>query len=319
MEFVFDTVCSVALFDQADKTASARDGVYNDIFSRLREIENLMSVTIPSSDISRIKDTAGVETVQIDNDVFEVIEKAVYFAQLSDGAFDPSIRPLVSLWDINSDNPRVPSREEIELILPLINWQNIELDAQTHSVFLKKSGMALDLGAIAKGYAADEAASIIRNAGINSAIIEFGGNIVIVGENKNKRPWRVGIQNPNDNRGVHLGIIQVSVTGEQQSIVTSGINERFFEKDGKRYHHIFSPSSGYPVENELLSVTVITPNSIDADALSTAVFVLGYEAGRKLIDSLPDTEAVFIFRDNVIRKTSGVDFSLTDKSFTIET
>jgi len=274
----------------------------------------MMSVNIPASDISRVNAAAGIEPVQVHEEVFMVIKRALHYAKLSGGAFDPSVGPLVSLWGIGGDKPHVPSQEEIDEVLPLVNWQDVELDEETRSVFLTRRGMALDLGAIAKGYAADEAAAIIRNAGIGRAIINLGGNIVTCGERKDGSPWRVGVQNPNDARDEYIGILQVT----EKSVVTSGVYERFFEYEGIRYHHIFSPDSGYPAENGLLSVTITAPLSIDADALSTTVFVLGYERGAALIESLAETEAVFIFSDLSVRKTQGADFLITDKAFWIE-
>jgi thiamine biosynthesis lipoprotein len=307
-EFALGTVCHITLFEQG------RDKVYNDVFARIREIENLMSINISSSDISRVNAAAGIEPVPVHEETFAVIQRALYYAKLSDGVFDPSVGPLVSLWGIGGDKPRVPLQEEIDETMPLVNWRDIEIDPVTRSVFLKRRGMALDLGAVAKGYAADEAAAIIKNAGIERAIIDLGGNIVTLGQRSDKNPWRIGIQNPNDDRNKYIGVLQVT----ENSVVTSGVYERFFEEEGRRYHHIFLPESGYPVENGLLSVTIIAHNSIDADALSTAVFVLGYERGRELIDSLFETEAVFIFNDLSVRKTSGANFSLTDKTFRLE-
>ncbi|MDR2596693.1 MAG: FAD:protein FMN transferase [Treponema sp.] len=305
-ELVFGgVVCTITLFEQG------KDSVYRDIFSRLREIENLMSVNIPSSDVSRINAAAGVEPVQVHDDVLKVIERALYYAQLSGGAFDLSIGPLVSLWGIDSDNERVPSQTEIDKVLPLINWRNIELEPQTKSIYLKNKGMSLDLGAITKGYAADEAAVIIKKANIDRAIIDLSGNILILGEKKDKSLWKVGVQDPGGNRGSYMGILQTT----EITVVTSGVYERFFEEDGTRYHHIFSPSGGFPVNNGLLSVTIIAHNSMNADALSTAIFVLGYEKGISLIESLPETEAIFIFEDYSVRKTTGVNFTITDNSY----
>jgi thiamine biosynthesis lipoprotein len=304
-EFALGTVCQITLFDRANER------VYHDVFARIREIENLMSVNIPGSDVSRVNAAAGIEPVQVREDVYTVIERALYFAEISGGALDPSVGLLVSLWGIGGDNPRVPKREEIDEALSLTNWRDIELDPVTRTVFLKRRGMALDLGAIAKGYAADEAAAIIKNSGIERAIVDLGGNIVILGENKDKRPWRVGIQNPLEKHGVYLGILQIT----EQTVVTSALNERFFEEDGRRYHHILSTSDGYPAENGLLSVTIIAHNSMDADALSTAVFVSGYERGKELVESMPGTEAVFILDDSTVRITPGVNFTLTDQTF----
>jgi thiamine biosynthesis lipoprotein len=313
-EFALGTVCTVTLYEKGQSS------VFNDIFNRIREIENLMSVNIPASDISRINAAAGIESVRVHEEAFVVIERAIYFAEISDGVFDPTVGPLTALWGINSDTPKVPSQKEIEDVLLLINFRDIELDANNRSVFLKYSGMALDLGGIAKGFAADEAAAIIKNSGVERAVIDLGGNILVLGENKEKRPWRVGIQNPLEKRGWYLGVLQLTPAENkstifEQTVVTSGIYEQAFEADGKSYHHIFSPMSGYPVENEFYSVTIIAHNSIDADALSTATFVLGLDKGIELIESLSGTEAIFVLRDKSIIKTHGSDFTITDNSF----
>jgi thiamine biosynthesis lipoprotein len=267
-----------------------------------------MSVNIADSDVSRINGASGIAPVRVHDDVFTVIERALYFARLSEGAFDPTVEPLVFLWDIGGDNQRVPSQIEIMLTLPLVNWQDVELDAEEKTVFLKRKGMGLDLGAIAKGYAADEAAAIIARRGIKRAIIDLGGNIIVYGEKADKSPWRVGIQHPLDERGAYIGVLQIAA-GTNKTIVTSGVNERYFTQDGKRYHHIFSPATGFPADTGLLSVTIIADNSMDADGLSTAAFVLGWEKGSALIESLPGTEAVFIFEDLSVKKTDGAEFS----------
>ena len=270
-----------------------------------------MSVRIPTSDISRINAAAGIEPVQVHEETFKVIKRAVYYAELCSGAFNPAIGPLVSLWGFNNENPRIPSQKEIDEVLPLINWRNIELDPETNSVFLTQYNMALDLGAIAKGYAVDEATRIAKKAGITRAIIDLGGDIMVLGEKKDKTLWNVGLQNPDEEQGFTIGYLQIP----ESSVVTSGVYERFFIEEGKRYHHIFQPSDGYPVNNGLLSVTIIANNSMDADALSTAAFVLGYEKGRALIESMPSVKAVFIFQDRTIRTTPGVNLVITDKSF----
>ena len=307
IELALGTVCAVTLFDHGN------DIIYNDIFSRIREIENLMSVNIPSSDVSRINAAAGIEPVKVHNDVYTVIERAMYFAEISGGAFDPTVGPLVSLWGIGAENQRVPPQEEIYAVLPFVNFRYLYLDADARTVFLAHHGMALDLGAIAKGYAADEAANIARKAGVRQAKIDLGGNIVLVGTKIDKSPWKVGIQNPGNAHGSIVGILQVT----EKTVVTSGVYERFFTDNGKNYHHIFYPSTGYPSENGLVSVTLITNISMDADALSTAVFVMGYETGITLLESFPGTEAVFVFEDNSIRITPGVNFSLTDRAYTV--
>ena len=189
-EFVLDTLCIITLFDQATER------LYRDVFNRLHEIEDRMSAHRDGAYVVRINEAAGIEPVQVPGDVFKVIERALYFAELSGGAFDPTIRPLLSLWDIRGSNPRVPSQEELDAVLPLVNWRNVELDRERSTVFLKQPGMALDLGSIAKGFAADEAAGIIRRARIRQAIVNLGGDVVTIGRKRDRNPWWIGLQNP---------------------------------------------------------------------------------------------------------------------------
>jgi len=308
VDLALGTVCSITLFE------NGKDSIYDEIFLRIREIENLMSVNIPVSDISRINENAGIAPVIVHKDTFKVIKRALFFAQASGGAFDPSVGPLVNLWNISGDNPTVPSPKEINETLALINWRFVLLDDNEQSVFLTHSGMALDLGAIAKGFAADEAAKIIKKEKIARAKIDLGGNIIMLGERKDKRLWRVGIQNPGASRGSIIGVLQVP----EKTIVTSGVYERYFEENGVHYHHLFSPFLGYPAQNGLLSVTVVTDVSMDGDALSTTVFVLGYEKGSDLLRSFPGAHGIFVFDDNSVRITDGIDFSITDKTYYIE-
>jgi thiamine biosynthesis lipoprotein len=308
-EFVLGTVCSINLYD------SGRPKVYREIFDRLREIEGMMSANIEDSDLGRINRASGIEAVAVHPDTITVLKRAIHFAELSDGAFDPSIGPLVKLWGIGFDTGRIPSEAEIAGVLPLINWKDIVIDETASTVFLRQPGMGLDLGAIAKGYAADEAARIVRAAGIKRALIDLGGNILVYGTKRDRSPWRVGIQNPLEGRGAYFGIAEV----KNKTLVTSGVYERFFESDGKRYHHILSTRDGYPVDQGLLSVTVIGHSSIDADALSTSLFALGYERGSILLESLDNTEAIFVFSDLSVRGTSGAfeHFTLADEDFKI--
>jgi thiamine biosynthesis lipoprotein len=250
---------------------------------------------------------AGLEPVKVRADLIELLETALYYAELSDGAFDPTIGPLVRLWGIGTDNERVPAQEEIDQALKLVNWQDLIVDHESGTAFLRREGMAIDLGAIAKGYAGDEALRIAKEDKVKRAVFDLGGNIVTLGgrEQKGKTtiPWRIGIQNPLMGRGSYIGVVPVI----DMSVVTSGVYERYFESDGKSYHHLLSTASGYPVENGLLSVTIVTPSSTAADALSTVVFTLGFERGKAIIDSIPGAEAIFVFNDNSIRITDGLE------------
>jgi thiamine biosynthesis lipoprotein len=207
-------------------------------------------------------------------------------------------------------------RAEIDALLPLIDRRAVEIDRRSMTVFLARPGMRLDLGAIAKGYAADEAVRIIQREHIARAMIDLGGNILVYGEKEDGSPWRVAIQNPAGERGDYIGIAAVRGTS---SIVTSGVYERYIEVEGARYHHILSTETGFPVQNGLLSVTIIAESSLEADGLSTGIFALGYEKGKALVESLDNVEALFVFDDRTVRGTPGAlaVFTLTSDAFTL--
>jgi thiamine biosynthesis lipoprotein len=329
-ELALGTLCRIELFGEG------KPGLYNRLFSRLYEIERIMSANLADSEVSRINRAAGIVPVPVSPELFTVLERARYFAEASDGAFDPTVGPLVTLWGIGGDNPKVPDRKEIEAALALVNWKELELSggagpagetsgtdgSETNGLataFLRRRGMALDLGAIAKGFAADELVKILQEEGTKSAVIDLGGNIYVYGTRPRAgsflskageaTKWRVGVQNPLDDRGAYAGYLEL----DEASVVTSGVYERFFTQNGKRYHHILDTRTGFPVENGLLAVTITAPSSMDADALSTAVFALGREKGFALAET-HEAGAIFIFEDKTIRKTS-VNFTLTDTSF----
>ncbi|MDR1574986.1 MAG: FAD:protein FMN transferase [Treponema sp.] len=313
MEFALGTVCDINLYE------SGSDKLYARIFARIREIDRTMSARPEAGDseVARINRNAGIAPVEVSADLIEVLERALYYAELSGGAFDPTIGPLAALWDIGSGTSegRIPDEEEIAGALALVDWRDLVIDRQRGTAFLRRQGMALDLGAIAKGYAADEAAGLAREGGAGRGIFDLGGNILALGGRDGKRgaPWRIGVQDPLDERGAYIGVLPV----RDKSVVTSGVYERYFEAGGRRYHHILSSGDGYPVNNGLLSVTIVAGRSIDADGLSTAVFALGYEKGKALIETLPDTGAIFVFEDHTVRITSGLEgiFSLTSDRY----
>ncbi|MDR1128068.1 MAG: FAD:protein FMN transferase [Treponema sp.] len=314
-DIVLGTVCTVQLFREA------KTGIYREIFSRFREIEAMMSANLADSDISAVSGGAGIAPVRVHPEVLDVVESALRYAGLSEGAFDPSVGPLVKLWNIGGDDARLPGEDEIRETLPLVNWRDIVVDREAGTIYLRQPGMMLDLGGIAKGYAADEAVRIIRKYRIKRAIIDLGGNVFAYGEKAGKwpwqkLPWRIGIQNPLENRGQYFAVMEL----RNKTAVTSGIYERFLEVDGTRYHHILSTKSGYPVESPFLSVTIIADRSMEADALSTAVFALGWEKGAALVESLGGIGAIFVFDDLSVRCAGGAEnsFALTDPLYRLE-
>ena len=306
-EFVLGTVCTVNLYDRG----SAK--IYREIFTRLREIEDRMSANKEGTEVDEVNRNAGLAPVSVHPVVLAVTGAALYYAELSRGAFDPTIGSLVKLWNIGSDDARVPSALEIQSALPLVGYRDLVIDEKAGTLFLKRPGMRLDLGAIAKGYAADEVARIIKSHRIPRAMVDLGGNILAYGSKSGGAPWRIGVQDPVSERGNHIGILETI----NKTLVTSGVYERYLEADGKHWHHILNTKTGYPVENGLVSVTIVADHSIDADGLSTTVFALGYEAGRALVESIPGIDAIFINSDLEIRVSEGLrgKFRVSDERF----
>jgi thiamine biosynthesis lipoprotein len=305
--FVLGTVCTVDLYGRGSKALSRA------VFARLEELEDILSANREGTDLDRVNRGSGLESVAVRYELIELLEKALYYAEMSGGAFDPTVGPLVKLWGIGTDAPRIPSDEEIAEALALVGRRDVEINEAQGTVFLRRKGMALDLGAIAKGYAADEVVRLLAQKGIKMGLIDLGGNIFAYGERRKGQPWRIGVQDPGEQRGAYLGVLELS----DKSVVTSGVYERYFEEGGRRYHHILSTVTGRPAETGLLSVTIAADSSTDADALSTAAFVLGWEKGRRLIEAVPGAGGIFVFEDLRVRITPGIkdQFSLTNGNY----
>lgn len=306
------TVSEITLYDIKKTDA---ENLLNNCDSILRDIDNKMSVHVPGSDVYKINENAGNSFVKVSKDTFMVIEESIKYSKLSKGNFDVTIGPLSSLWGIGTEKAKVPSSLEIDNILSLVDFNNIILDKNTYSVKLSKPNMKIDLGAIAKGYAADKLANYLKSNGVDNALLNLGGNIYALGSKSNSQPFKVGIQDPSLTRGNSIGDVEVS----NKSVVTSGVYERYIEKDGKIYHHMINPFNGYPFENNLNSVTIISDKSINCDALSTSAFGLGLEKGLNLINSIDNVDAIFITKDNKVYLTKNIKnlFSITDKNFSI--
>lgn len=289
--FKLNTMVKVTIYDSQDQE------LLNQVMEVCDKYENLFSRTKTSSEIYQLnhgtlpqKDGAFL----LSPETAELVQEGLRFSQLSNGAFDLSIEPISSLWDFTSEEKVIPDQEELRKALPLVDYKNIEL--KDNLLTWKHPGMGLDLGAIAKGYIADRMKDFLVSKGVKSAIINLGGNVLCIGESPEGRPFQVGIQKPFSERGESLLSLEIT----DQSVVSSGIYERYFEKDGVLYHHILNPKTGYPYENDLLSVSIISDRSVDGDGLSTTCFSLGLEKGMELIDSLEDVEAIFITKDETV-------------------
>lgn len=308
--FALGTIATVKLYDHQSEE------ILDKAFDKLAEIENILSINKKNTLLDKVNENAGIAPVQVDEATYNVIEKGMYYSKLTSGAFDLTVGPLVKLWDIGFPDARIPAQSEIDATLPLIDFNLVTLDKNSHSIYLEKKGMLLDLGGIGKGYAADEVANILRESGVEHAIIDLGGNVYALGDKPGNKLWTIGIQDPFGLRGNGIGTINVA----NKSLVTSGIYERYLEtEDGKKYHHILNPSTGYPYDNQIAGVSIISDYSIDGDALSTSTFALGIEDGLAFIEKLDGIDAIFVTTDYNVYVTSGIKdkFRLTSPDFTL--
>ena len=276
--FLLDTVCTV--------TADCGDDIINGAFSLCENLERTLSKTVTDSDVYKLNNTEGF--VSVSDGTLKTVERALYYSELSGGKFDITIAPVSALWDFK--NQVIPSKDEISEALQNVDYHSIEIKNGEMSSGTKQ----IDLGGIAKGYIADRATEYLKENGAENALVNLGGNICMIGE------YNIGIQKPFDDSVI------ASIALKDKCVVTSGIYERYIESDGKIYHHILDPKTGYGAENELASVTVIGEKALDCDALSTVCMLLGTESGMDIINNTADTEAVFIDRENNITLSSGL-------------
>ena len=316
-EVALGTVCTVSIFEKTSPS------IYDRIFEKINQIEKLMSASLPNSEISKINQNAGIKPVKISSDTFTVLSCAKEIAILSDGAFEPTIGRLVKLWNINSivnDTtgkilPKLPSQSEIEKALAKTDYKKLILDKENQTAFLQTSGMELDVGGIAKGFAADEMTKILAENKITYGIINLGGNIFAYGSKdvqKKGEQWNIGIKNPLEpEKGSGF-----SVYVKNKTVVTSGNYERYFETNGTRYHHIIDVKNGYPSQNGVVSFTIVADSSMIADALSTSCFILGKEKGIQLLESL-GIDGFCITKDRKLYATKGLkdNINILDDSF----
>lgn len=260
--------------------------------------ESLFSKTISTSDVSRFNNRT-TSSITIDKDTSELMQFGLTYSKLSNGAFDIAIGRLSSLWDFTSDAPSIPDATTINDSLNHIGYENLIIKENTLSS--KDPDLQIDLGGIAKGYIADKMKEYLISKGVKSATINLGGNVLCIGKKPDGAAFKIGIQKPFSEQGeILLGIELVDY-----SVVTSGTYERYFIKDNKVYHHILNPTTGYPYDNGLVSVTILSPKSVDGDGLSTSCFALGLENGMKLINSLDHVYAIFVTDDDQIYYSDG--------------
>lgn len=293
-EFLLDTFVTVTLYGSDDE--ALLDGA----IELCASYDATLDRHNPDSELSRLNG-AGEEGMAVSDSLYELLELALGYCARSGGHYDITVAPVMDLWDFHGDRPQPPTPEQVESALALVDWRRVELGADNRVVL--HGGAQVDLGSIAKGYIADQMADYLREQKVPGAIVNLGGNVITVGTKPGGKDFEIGIQKPFEDREEIAGSLPV----HDLSLVSSGIYERYFRHEDKLYHHIVDAATGWPVENGLLSVTIICPSSADADAMSTLCFLLGLEAGLALVEGTPDTEAVFLQQDGTTWLSSGLE------------
>ena len=262
-------------------------------FAEINRLETMMTTWKPDSEISRINANAGIAPVAVSDETLEVFEMAQRASKLSGGAFDITFYAMHGLWKFDEDlEKKVPPAAEVKKRMALIDYRKLQVDAKKKTVFLTQKGMGISLGGIAKGYAVDRAAAVLKRAGFGDAIVQAGGDLLCAGS-KDGNPWKAGIRDPRGDRNDSFAMIALI----DSAFSTAGDYERFFFLDGKRYHHIIDPKTGNPATKSR-SVTIYAPTALLADALDDAVFILGWQKGIALIDSLPEDVGAVVVDDH---------------------
>lgn len=312
-ETLLHTAVQIQIFHEGEAIEAAMEEVY----AYMAAMEVQFSTNLEGSDVYRINQAAGEEAVVVDKETFAVIKQALHIAEQSGGKFDVTIGAVTNLWQIGSDDARKPSDEEIKAALEVIDYRKITINEENLTVKLEDKGMVIELGGISKGYIGGRVKDILASYGVTTAIINLGGNVVVMGTSPSSdEGWNVGVQDPDESRGQVVGTQRVT----DGAVVTSGIYERFLEVDGVKYHHILDPKTGYPLDNEVSGVTVFARTSFEGDSYSTALFLFGIEEGIEFVESIDGLEAVFVDKDHGVHLTSGLkdSFKLTNEEYYLD-
>ena len=268
-------------------------------FTEIRRLEELLSTWIPTSELSRVNASAGVMPVHVSPETLTVVQRAVQVADMTDGGFNIAIGPAVDAWRV-TEGQRIPTESELDALRPLVDLQAVHVDVREQTIYLGKAGMRIDVGGIGKGYAADQAVDALRRAGAIAGVVALSGDIKTFGRLPGGKMFPVGIQHPRKD-----GSVLAWIDLQDEAISTAGDYERFFEREGVRYHHILDPRTLQPARS-CQSVTVIAREGVWADGLDTGIFVMGPERGMELVEQLPDVEAIIVDQDGYLLVSSGL-------------
>ncbi len=274
---------------------------FDHVFREFDRLESLLSVWQPGSDVVRINDAAGRTPVVVSSDTLAVLETAAQASEWTNGKFDITFGALADVWKFDHDQDNtVPDRQAIAARLPLVDYRLVEVNRAARTAFIRKAGARIHLGGIGKGYAVDHAATILRERGFRDFLIQSGGDLYVAGRNGDA-PWKLGIADPRGPAGQSFATLELG----DGTLSTSGDYERFFIKDGVRYHHLIDPDSGQPAAGTR-SVTIVSDRAVLADVLSTGIFILGPTQGMALIEKLPQVEGVIVTATNQVLVSSGL-------------
>lgn len=287
-----DTIIELKIYDSTDRE------LLNQCFEIIAEYEDKLSRTLEGTAVYRLNETGSVE---MEDDVLELLQKGLYYSELSGGAFDITVEPLTSLWDFKAEAPALPAADALAEAVTHVDYTKLSIDGSRVTLADTQSGV--DLGAIAKGFVADRVKEYLVSQGVKSATINLGGNVLCIGRKPDGSPFNIGLQFPFGARDDVIAVVEI----DDFSVVTSGIDQRNFTVNDKLYHHILNTETGYPCENNLLSVSIISDQSVDGDGLSTTCFALGLEKGMELIDSLDGVYAAFITDDYEVHYSEGFE------------
>jgi len=292
----------ITVVAEDNETAS---GYIQNAINEIKRIENLISSWDQNSQTSEINRNAGIKPVQIDKELFDLISRAIAISKITDGAFDISYASMDKVWFFDGSMTQMPTKEQIKNSVAKVGFQNIDLNPDNTTVFLKEQGMKIGFGAIGKGYAADKAKQLLMRQGVVGGIINASGDMNTWGTQPNGDEWKIAITNPFDKKK-SFGLFPLN----KGAVVTSGNYEKFVEFNGERYSHIINPKTGYPAKG-LVSVTVFAPKAELADALATSVFVLGIEAGLNMIEQMPNIECIIVDADGNLHRSSNIKINKT--------
>ena len=304
-DFKLNTVITINIYD------SDNEDLLTECMNLCDKYESIFSRTDPDSELYQLNHRqlqpvdGTTDTYQLSDELAELLAKGISYSQKSEGAFNIALAPLTSIWDFTSENPQIPDEAAIQEALSKCDFNDVILDGC--QITLPSADTAFDLGGIAKGYIADKLKEYLVSQNVQSATINLGGNVLCIGMKPDETPFKIGIQKPFADRNETIAVMEI----DGKSVVSSGIYERYFEQDDTLYHHILDSTTGYPYDNDLVSVTIISDKSVDGDALSTTCFALGLEKGKAYAEALEDVQAVFVTQDYEVIYTDGFEDAIT--------